>query len=172
MISVTGSIPCAKTLVESDQWIPLKITWFPRYQGRPLYARISAPDRGEIEIKVSPETGALVQVIVLIAPPSRMRDRDKAPAVDMHMSVPVIDRSPWLDDQEEGSFTNKVLRIESNLGITFTKSETVLYFTDRVAVTRHIGCGNVLVGVAADNKLIDLSASTGVFQRVADLDRA
>lgn len=70
-IRVVGEEECQGADVERDEWISLIASWWPGAQAQPLYLLVSGTDGGEVELKVDPETGSLLKIIVIEAPPAQ-----------------------------------------------------------------------------------------------------
>ncbi|WP_410790085.1 hypothetical protein [Kribbella sp. C-35] len=160
MIFVVDSMSCEAVVVESDSWIPLKITWEPRPTGRPLYLRISGSYGGEVEIKIDPLTGMLVQVIVLEAPPVLGEGIRVPPSVLVETSVPVVDRSLWgWEEGQEGIAPDRsVVAIVESLRLVRAGDRVGLVFSDQEPV-RYVCCRDVIVAISTDGRLVEISAA-------------
>jgi hypothetical protein len=162
VIKVVGDMGCASSYIESDEWIPLKITWEPRPTDQPLYLRVSGHQGGEVELKVDPATGVLVQVIVITAPPPSAEPVDE-PGFDGGASprVPVVDRSPWsgrtqtgADEPESGG---AIARVTESLKFARGSGLVKLLFGN-LEPTEYLRCGDVWVGVSNEGALVEIAA--------------
>jgi hypothetical protein len=162
MVKLAGSLPCSDVEVESDPWIPFKVTWLPRPPGRPLYLRVSGSQGGEVEIKVDAETGSLVQLIVLEEPPNVAETTDDGTTPVSENLVPVLDLGPWRADVEGESAPAgvdshlkwmvadmKCWRGPGRMGIVFSAQEKSVVYS----------CGVARVAVSADGDLVEVVAS-------------
>jgi hypothetical protein len=95
MIRVIDSIACSGVNLEHDPWIPMKVTWEPRPAEKPLYLIISGSNGGEVEMKVDPTTGMLVQVVVIEEPRQVEGTGPLPPDPRTQGHSPVIERTPW-----------------------------------------------------------------------------
>lgn len=162
MIHVVGEADCSSAAVESDDWIPLKVSWWPRRQVQPLYLRITGANGGEAELKVDPATGALVQVIVIDEPPALPEDPSDRKASDDAVlnKTPAIDRSPWgLRDESEGDVVGRppVFTVMQDLAIYRRAGVALLKFSSNPAV-EWMRCDGVVVGISADRTLVSVEA--------------
>jgi hypothetical protein len=148
VIRVAGESACSGSMVEFDPWIPLSITWLPRPLGHLFYLRASGSRGGDVELKVDPETGALVQVVVITAPPALDGIGEIDLPAEPEYLVPVMD----------GSFEGSVESLTADLGFLRTKDHLRLSFTDRNP-SRYLWCGGIRVGVTDDGILIDVVAT-------------
>jgi hypothetical protein len=159
MIAVVGSVPCANALVSYDPWIPLKISWqLPRLD-QPLYLRVSGEAGGELELKVDPDSGALLAVIVITAPPEGEPLIELPAAVDPNGRTPVLDKAQWewKETPDRVEPINRVATTRARLGLARQGDVHTLVFSDE-AVAEYVSCGSVRVGVAADGALVNVVA--------------
>jgi hypothetical protein len=160
VIKVVGPTACAEAVVEQDPWIILKITWLPRPSAQPLYLRISGEQGGELELKVDPVSGTLLQVVVIDPPPATM----DVPNSDNWTSreeclVPLIDLSQWMTSELENAplidMGGEVISISTSLGFWSTGSRTGISFGNH-ASARYLVCGRVRVGISCNGHLAEI----------------
>jgi len=161
MINVIGEDDCGSAEVESDQWIPLKVSWWPRRQVRPLYLRVTGTNGGEIELKVDPDTGALLQLIVIDEPPAAAAAGSRDPAWPDDALVkrtPTLDRSVWGGCDKGGAATEtRPLFVVHDLMFERRAETAVLRFS-KSPVAEYIRCDDVAVGVSAERMLVTVEA--------------
>jgi hypothetical protein len=162
VIKVIGDTACAEALVESDPWIPLKVTWLPRPALQPLYLRISGDQGGEVELKVDPSTGALVQLVVIDSPPPGENVDESGPFGGSPCQAPIIDRIIWGKGDETPSsyaqFGGSVVSTTERLRFTRKESLLRLVFADLEPST-YLRCGEVRVGVSHQRDLVEITVS-------------
>jgi hypothetical protein len=162
VLSVLDSIDCPQVILENDPWIPLKVSWDVPRVGQPLYLRVSGDEGGEVEVKVDPISGALLQVIVLDVPPG-LEGFDLLPTgTRSEGQTPVLERSKWewkvTPDYSE--VKNSVARSVEKLRMARVVNVVTLSFSSQPAV-KFIGCGSVRVGVAIDGELVSIVVLDG-----------
>lgn len=98
MLKIIDTAFCRGTAIESDPWLPLKVSWLPIASRQPLYLRLSGREGGELEFKVDPITGALSQFILML-PPDEVVEVPEVHLLgnDADLLVPITDRSMWKD---------------------------------------------------------------------------
>lgn len=159
MISVLDSVDCSEVLVEVDPWIPMKVTWITPRTGQLLYLRVSGEDGGEVELKIDSMTGALLQAVVIDAPPGSGGFDSLPDAAHSGGRVPVLDRSVW-DRKQTPDYSEPAHSVawrKSSLRMVRQNSVITLAISSQVAV-RYVGCDSVRVGVAADGGLVNIVA--------------
>lgn len=149
VIFVVGSVACDAADVESDPWIPLKVSWWPRGPRQPLYLRVSGSSGGEIELKVDPANGALIQIVVIDAPPvvEAGVGAGFVPALEAKRTA-VLDVSEWSGD---GTIRETV----SRLSLIHGHGAVEVRFDDALAASR-LQCDDVAVDVSADGALVSV----------------
>jgi hypothetical protein len=159
VIKVIGDTACAEALVESDPWIPLKVTWLPRPALQPLYLRISGDQGGEVELKVDPSTGALVQLVVIDSPPPGEGVDEPGSHDGSQCQAPIIDRTIWGNGGEAPSgyaqFGGSVVSTTERLRCTRKDSLLRLVFADLEPST-YLRCGDVRVGVSREHDFVEI----------------
>ncbi|MDF3289308.1 hypothetical protein [Streptomyces silvisoli] len=149
MIRVVDSIACSEASLECDPWIPMKVTWEPRPLETPLYLRISGSNGGEVEVKVDPTTGMLVQVVVIEEPRqvSGTGPLPTEPKTQQHS--PVIERTPWGLGHGSDGVNHSVSAVSAieDIGFVRTADHIELVFVDQKPA-RYVCCGNVAVAVS------------------------
>lgn len=161
VIRVIGEAECASVDVESDSLLPLKISWWPRGQVQPLYLRVSGSRGGELELKVHPETGALLQVIVISRPPEPARSwvSMPPPSDGESSNTPRLDVSAWGGDQGRGTdaLRRPVLAIETDLTLWVSNQRALLRVSEWPAI-KWIRCNGVGVGVSSEGTIVAVEA--------------
>jgi hypothetical protein len=157
MITVVGELPCAGVTVESDPYIPLTVTWQVARAGQPLYLRLSGTGGGELEFKVDPVSGALLEAIVIESPPASAAPVDPPPAESPPGVTAVCDRRAWFDDDpaDPHAPARRVLSEQRELRRGTIGERAVVLLSGRPAA-RHLRCGPAGVGVAGDGELVSL----------------
>ena len=152
MIVVAGARPCKDSAGElDDPWIPMKGTWYPRPDGQPAYLRVSGGDGGDLELKLDPDSGAMIQFVVIGAPRDVDAADQRGAAVEVIDDVvPVLD----LGDLKSGGSGTTV-----NLTIGMTAERARGSYAVRLGgalPVRKYRCGDLVVGVTADSELCEL----------------
>lgn len=164
MIKIVGDSTCAQALVESDPWTALRITWLPKPCGSPLRLHAAGDRGGWVELKVDPATGRLAQLVVIDLPPLPLHDHGET-AERRHgpgLRVPVVDRSLW--DAVEKSASDgagnggAMVSVTAGLGFCYRGEELLLTFAE-VGIARYLHCGNVTVGLTAEDALATVAAT-------------
>lgn len=159
IIRVIGEETCGSAEVESDQWIPLKVSWWPRRQVLPLYLRVTGTRGGEIELKADPDTGALLQLIVIDAPPvAAVSSMEPAWPDDVRVKrTPILDRSVWGARDKGGNTETRPVAVAHDLMFNRGAETAVLRFSES-PVAEYIRCDDVVVGISADRLLVNVEA--------------
>lgn len=94
MIKVVGHSPCAAAQIQADPWIPLMVNW--QLEGRSglLNLYIQGNDGGYVEMRVDERSGALVELVVIEAPPEAAQ-RFPVPEDSKNLGTVVLDREMW-----------------------------------------------------------------------------
>lgn len=161
MIRVTGKTECSETLVETDEWIDFKATWYPRPTGQPIYVRISGSHGGEVELKVEPITGRLIQAIVIVAPPAPPVEIPTPDTTHSTRQAPAIDLTEW-DTPEDPTVVHPlrgVVQLTANLDYQRNGNTAVLRLLD-TAVAEYVCCGDAWVGLGHDGRLAQIGGTT------------
>lgn len=149
-ISVIGTADCDEAEVESDPWIPLKISWWPRGQRQPLYLRVSGSSGGEVELKIDPANGALVQMVVIDMPPLAEVPYTATSAASRR-SAAVLDVTHWSGD-------GSIRRVVGDLSFVQTERAAEVRFGD-TAADWYAQCDGVTVGVSAGGQLVSIGGN-------------
>lgn len=161
VLQVVGETECTSVSVESDPSLPLKISWWPRGQIQPLYLRVTGASGGEVEFKVHPESGALLQVIVIIAPPKPEQDQVQrsVPRDGVSDKTPRLDLSPWAPSPEHstGADQRPVFTVAQFLTLSTAGRRAVLQVSEKPPV-EWIRCDGVAIGVSAERTLVTVEA--------------
>ncbi|MEU2718321.1 hypothetical protein [Streptomyces sp. NPDC007205] len=156
MLRVLDSVGCEGAVVESDPWVPMKVTWLPRPAGKPVYLRISGVDGGEVELKIDPLTGMLVQAIVIELPPEVEAGYEVPIGGGTPAQSPVVDRSPQ-GRPDAADLDESVVRTVEKLAFFQTADRIGLVFGDQEPA-RHVQCDDVTVAISSHG---DLTAIVG-----------
>ncbi|MFI7650346.1 hypothetical protein ACIBTZ_30330 [Micromonospora sp. NPDC049460] len=157
MIRIAGTVECVEAIVESDPWIDLKISWYPRFAGQPLYVRLSGNNGGEVELKLEPATGRLMQAIVIDVPPLGEMDREIGATVGAGR-VPLVDLAE-LGVRENAQIAipaRSVVRLSASLTYSRAENLAVLGISESAAA-EYIDCGDAWVGVSAEGELVAIA---------------
>ncbi|MGW5677902.1 hypothetical protein ACWEV4_22910 [Streptomyces sp. NPDC003860] len=159
-LRIIDEIPCASVEFEFDSTIPLQISWGVSNQYvQPVYAVFSGVSGGYVEIRVNPQTGALLEVTVVDAPPgTKFDDIGHSGSIEMGM-VPVFDLDAWGERLHGFSTGERALRGAMNLKSVTDGNRYVIKFSEDSAVKR-ICCGVVSVGVSADGLMTDIAVTS------------
>ena len=111
---VVGDQPCSDAVDAGDEWIPFKVLWPPPSTFQPLCLRITGTHGGEVELKLDPVDGALLAVIVLIAPPGAPPSTGTPTAGRADGTTPArrpqLDRSAWIPPRAGGPAWQRLLQ--------------------------------------------------------------
>jgi hypothetical protein len=172
MITVVGELPCAGVTVESDPYLPLTVTWQVPHAGQPLYLRLSGTGGGELEFKVDPVSGVLLEAIVIESPPEPP-DRAAPPDPEPSPGVAAVcDRRAWFGGEpaDPHAPARRVVSERRDLSMGTTGERTLVLLSRRPAV-RHLRCGTAGVGVDDAGELVCLWADA-VPTPIEPLDRS
>lgn len=155
-ILVVGQSGCHGADDESDEWIPLKVSWRLRRTGQPLYLRVSGNAGGEVELKVDRTSGALLQALV-IDPAMPAAAPTATPALTSRTSqTAVLDRSLW-DDR------SSVVKLTADLAFAQAPESAELSFSPRPA-TRYLSADDVTIGVSDESTLVSIRTERKVLR--------
>jgi hypothetical protein len=159
LIKVIGSLPCEGVSVEDDPWIPMKITWLPRPAGKPLYLRVSGSRGGEVEFKVDPLSGALVQFIVIDEPPAIEGLIGRSFDHSTENRVPVLDVGMWttIDNGTKSDFSSRPISISIDMYCWRLSGRIGVVF-DKVESQNIIRSDEISVLIGADMELVEICA--------------
>lgn len=162
MLKVIGSATCQDSSFESDPWIPFKVTWSMSIEEQPLYARISGRHGGEVEIKVDPRNGLLLQAIVIEPPPTDSSWHDFDALDRLEGVTAVIDLAQWgtkvTPDYQEPA--TRVTEYVEDLTLTHSAGVTRLGFSSKPAA-RVLAAGATRIGVSMDGCLVAIDVIEG-----------
>ncbi|WP_413799201.1 hypothetical protein [Streptomyces iranensis] len=160
MPRVLDWLECGDAVLESDPWIEFKVIWDAAGPRQPLYWIIDGAYGGSVEVKVDPDTGALLQVIVIDSPPSAPSVERVGVAEVADRSVPVIDRTEWGVKDNPDYSEPAVRKVQSVEELSFSRhgGRLALGFSSVKPVVRLIRCGQVSVGVSEDGMLCEVLA--------------
>jgi len=161
VIRVIGAVPCEGTLLERDPWIPLKVSWLPAIHRRPLYLRISGYNGGEIECKVDPTSGLLMQVILLLLPTSITNtSRLCMISAEDDVLAPLFDSSMWKDmtnGLSENAAAGSIEKLNATIRLENASNGMRISINDSDPVS-FVRAGNAEIGYTADGQLSSLTA--------------
>ncbi|QPL06037.1 MULTISPECIES: hypothetical protein [Actinomyces] len=94
VVRTVGVAPSTGTLIETDRWVPLMMEWDSVISDAPLYLFIREPADGFVELKIDPDTGALIGFVIIDLPQEDGRGRTLH-GVPAKAGTPVVDRDMW-----------------------------------------------------------------------------
>lgn len=158
MINIVDIVSCRNASLQSDPWMDFVARWDVQTRGQPLYVRASGLYGGEIELKISPNMGALVEAIVIDPPPSGGYGEYNSNECDVFYGTPVFDRSEWGSPSERGYIDLMGETIYRQSYLFFARnydfSELVLVPAPPVS---YIKCGPLQVGVSEKGEACSIS---------------
>ncbi|MFE7723791.1 hypothetical protein ACFU44_32735 [Nocardia rhizosphaerihabitans] len=166
MITVSGWDSCKAVFNESDEWIPLSVSWDVAVSGRLLYLRISGRSGGELEIKVSALNGSLHSLIVLEWPPEYVGEFTQTPISTVRSSVPNINTDLWGPEPLDLYRVQPVF-VTAELSTYRTHEETTLVMNNSVQIATAIECEFLSVGVAESGELVSFTAKRNLGDAIA-----
>ncbi|MET8957754.1 hypothetical protein ACWEO4_40945 [Streptomyces sp. NPDC004393] len=136
----------------------MKVTWEPRPADTPLYLRITGSSGGEVELKIDPATGMLVQAIV-IEEPRQAEATDPLSLEETQDHSPVVDRAPWgpTHGPDGTEYSTSVVSVVEDLGFVRTAHRVELVFLDQKPA-RYVRCGNVTVALSDKGAIATIRA--------------
>ncbi|MEU3012741.1 hypothetical protein [Nocardia asteroides] len=158
MVEISGWSSCENVIDESDEWIPMSISWDVEVSGRLLYLRISGKTGGEIEIKVSALTGSIHSFIVLEWPPESSKDCASAPETTIASAVPNIKMDIW-GPAPLDLFRVRPVFISAQLEMHRTRDEITVIIGCDTEITTSIECEFLSVGISRSGELISFTKS-------------
>lgn len=144
--------------IESDYYIPFKVTWWPKSRALPLVMMIKGSNGGYVELKVDPDTGALLAVIAVTSPPVLTEDpRPTRKVGDVRQGKGArLSIAPWPQDVPTHGWN--VLHVESQeLAMYRAGDVTVLRFSQEPVAT-WLGNRHVVVGVSKNGSLVTVES--------------
>ena len=94
MIRVIGHASCGATQVQADPWIPLTVNWQFEERSGLLNLYVRGANGGYVEMRVDECTGALLELVVIEAPPERVQHCSPSNISTISGTV-VLDREMW-----------------------------------------------------------------------------
>ncbi|MGW4239154.1 hypothetical protein ACWEJP_20400 [Streptomyces sp. NPDC004749] len=157
LLKIKGLAPCDGSTAEIDPWASLKVSWHVNRDVQPLYLMITGASGGYVELKVHPESGALMSLTVIDLPVEMDNVASETP-VKVHDSfVPVLDVTEWVD-RDQLPPEKRVVRVEGDLAYSRSPGEFVLRFAgDRPESS--VRCGPAVVEIAEGGVLATLVAT-------------
>ncbi|MDO5082437.1 MAG: hypothetical protein Q4D89_03410 [Arachnia propionica] len=93
-VRTVGVAASTGTVIETDRWVPLMMEWDCVISDAPLYLFIRDPADGFVELKIDPDTGALIGFVIIDLPQKDDRGRTLH-GVPTKVGTPVVDRDMW-----------------------------------------------------------------------------
>lgn len=150
MIQTTGTAPCQGSTAECDPWVPLRISWHDNGR-QPLYLMVTGTNGGYVEIKVDPETGALVGLTVIDLPPMVAGPAPETSGSTEEAVVPTLDVTLW-PHRDQLATDRRVARAECGLGACPSPGRFTLVFSAEPS-SRRTQCGGTTVELSASGEL-------------------
>jgi hypothetical protein len=154
LIRAIDKISCIDVYVESDPYVPLTVTWNTGSGKLPLYWRINGSTGGELEVKIDPESRALMELIVITEPPAGAGYPMPTKLPDREAGIPVFDCTPWgsIKNPDYTDFRTRI--VTSNDKVNFSRRENIAYLTfPGQQAARILECGSSQVWLADDGSL-------------------
>ncbi|MER5750103.1 hypothetical protein [Streptomyces sp. NPDC002088] len=159
MLKIEGLAPCDGSTVEVDPWVPLKVSWDVDREAQPLYLLIAGASGGYLELKVHPESGALLSLTVIDLPVEVGYVELKSPAEIIDSLVPVFDVAEW-GDVSGIPPGKRMVRLESEMTYSQSPDRFVLSFSCEDSRSR-VRCGSASVEISESGGLARLIATIG-----------
>ena len=90
-VGVTAS---TGAVIETDWWVPLMLEWHCIISDAPLNLFIKDPMYGFVELKIDPDTGALIGFVIIDLPHEDAQGRTLH-GVHSEAGAPIVDRDMW-----------------------------------------------------------------------------
>ncbi|MBE1600369.1 MULTISPECIES: hypothetical protein [Streptomyces] len=140
--------------MEKDPWIPLKIIWHVDRGVQPLYLLVEGSDGGYVELKLHPDTGALMSLIIVDLPAEKGYDRKDAADQVFESFTPTFDVIPW--GPASGVATERrVVRVVRDLSYSQVRGRFSIVFLEDSAESV-IKCGPVSIEISKDGAFVRL----------------
>jgi len=130
----------------------MTVTWGQWGGFQPLYWRVSGTAGGEVEVKISPVSGALLELIVIELPPEGGNFTE---VTLREPGVPVFDRGEWgvLENPDYSSFSSKVIHSVEPLAMVEVDGEKRVIFSSKKSASA-VFCGAAQVHLSEDGFLV------------------
>ena len=160
-IKILASAASRAAQVVVDPWVPLSVVWDVAPEVSPLYLFVRDPDHGYVELKVHPESGALVGMVVIDSPlpdeSARLLGGATAPK-GSETAVLDLQLWPWKETPDYREPVRRDIDVLCPLSVTTSADQMTIWFSDR-PVARILKAGPVEVGVSAEDELVAIMAS-------------
>lgn len=160
-IRVVSTVPTPSAIATVDPWVPLSLVWEIDPSVVPLYLFVRDPVQGYVELKVHPESGALVG-LVLIDLPREVAGQQCLESVERvsGSTTPALDLElwPWKETPDYREPARRDVDAEVALSLTSTDRTVAIWF-GQDAVSRVLQAGDVQAGVSMDDELIVIMVS-------------
>lgn len=160
-IKVVSSVPSPPAVATVDPWIPLSVVWEIDPFVSPLYLFVHDPEQGYVELKIHPQSGALVGIVLIDLP----RTADAEPATDDAAAArdsesPVLDLTlwSWKETPDYREPTRRDIDVEAALSLSSAEDMMSIWFEAK-PVARFLQAGNARVGVSRDDELVVITVS-------------
>ncbi|MFM9550721.1 hypothetical protein ACKI19_00180 [Streptomyces caniscabiei] len=158
MPKVSGMIPCPGATVEQDPWVPLKVTWHVDGGVQPLYLLVEGSGKGYVELKLHPDSGALMSLIVVDLPAEKRCASRGIEGQVFDFFTPAFDVTLW-GHANSVATERRVVRAVGDLSYSQGKDSICLGFIEGASESV-IKCGSVSVEVSKSGALARLVAKT------------
>ena len=91
MVRTVGVAASTGAVLETDRWVPLMLEWDCVISDAPLNLFIKAPTHGFVELKIDPDTGALIGFVIIDLPHEDGQGRTLH-NIPTQPGTPIIDR--------------------------------------------------------------------------------
>jgi hypothetical protein len=157
VVKVVGSAKCSSVTVEADYWIPLKVTWNVERRTGVLYLFVSGEDGGYVELKADEHTGALLQFVVVEAPPVSTEHSWVAELAEE--GTPLLDTAMWdwriTPDYAEPA--GREISVVQRMSMSMGDRMLLVAVSDRPP-SYFIGSAEARVGITDDGEMVCLVA--------------
>ncbi|MBW3084965.1 hypothetical protein KEM60_01156 [Austwickia sp. TVS 96-490-7B] len=160
-IRLLASAPSPAAKVAVDPWIPLSVVWDVEPDVSPLYLFVRDPDQGYVELKVHPESGALVGAVIIDLPrPDEHLRRLRGASTPQRSETAVLDLEiwPWKETPDYREPARRDIDVECPLSLTAASDQMTIWFSS-LPVAQVLKAGPVEVGVSMEGELVAVMAS-------------
>lgn len=158
VVSVTGVVEASGASSETDPWIPLSVKWDVLRADGPLYLLLKDPVDGFVELKIDPESGALVGFVVIDLP--RADEWRRSPGeLPLRAGTAAVAREMWrwkvTPDYREPAERHREMTCP--LRTSLSEQRLTVWFGDGVPAA-YLASGEVLVTVSEACSLLAITA--------------
>lgn len=154
MIRVVDSAPCGPIQVTADPWIPLTVKWQLAARSGILNLYIRGTDGGYVEMRVDEGTGALVELVVIDAPPDSS-SRCSVPSDSVTAGTVVLDREIWewrvTPDYVEPAKRDSTIIQPISWSLL---GETISLMFNGSKASRFVGSNDAAAGISESDELV------------------